>query len=161
MDMKWTWGSCLAHLRTREASAAFSQVSAGFAARFTFLSAPSVPEVANASGLSRNCCYITGAKSAYLCNIYYLKRLDPDLSLGSNSDIWGLVFLKTYKSLKQICTSWVLKTSAPDALLLDTFYFINKTNVNVSAHYAERCLFSFSALDETQAGWGLNATPVQ
>lgn len=34
------------------------------------------------------------------------------------------------------------------ALLLDTFYFINKTNMNVSPRCAGGCLFSFSALAE-------------
>lgn len=76
MDLRWAWGTCLARLRTREALASFSQLSAGFAACLKFLSARSCPEPDKASGLSCNCGYITGAKSAYVCNIHNLK--DPD-----------------------------------------------------------------------------------
>lgn len=91
MDLRRAWGTCLARLRTREALASFSQVSAGFAACLKFLSARSCPEPDKASGLSCNCGYITGAKSAYVCNIHNPKDPDPcgqdvSVSLCSSGD---------------------------------------------------------------------------
>lgn len=67
----------------------------------TFLSSPSVPDTPSLNS------YITGAKSAYLCNIYYLKNgSTPYLSPGSTN---------------QTCT-W----------LVDAFLFHYKTDGNAS-----------------------------
>lgn len=106
---KWPWGRRMANFWTCEAPASFSPRVCWL--RYA-LYIP--PQVANAPGLSCNCCYITSAKSVYLRNIQYLKRRDSHLSPGGKNNSWclgflffGGFFLKTREPLGQICTSWV------------------------------------------------------